>query len=551
NPRPVNFTLPHTAQHTDGYLFDIITHGSPGSAMAAWSPKLTDQQRWDLVNYLRSLNALTVGTLPGVQSGQFKPGVGAPAGTPAASGAATPAASVPPVSPSAAAGPRAGTPPPPTAPPAPPTPTAGPTWVEVGHWSDSKLFVTPDFTVTGPWRIRWTLADASQPFLVMIEQDNVTPVLLTGPDGATSGVIERQQGGTYNLMIHNTTPYDVVVEDYRAPATPAPEGATASGGRLIYAADGKVYARPVGGGQPVNLTPNLPNGKYAADPALSPDGTQLVYTLVGEPPPGLAPSARTLPATDLYIMPAGGGPARLLFQHAEPGAVIATPAWTPDGQALVYAYSAPIFDATGKITGGKQELQRLDVATGRRTTLVANGIDPSFAPPGALARLAYARYDPATGQSALWVADPDGANARQIAGAAQGFINVNVPRFSPDGRTIVFAGVTGQTAAPEPVAAPARSPFARLWRWVAGLVVPPPAAAHGLPGDLWTIAPDGSGLRRLTNVAADQPNPTWAPDGTQIAFLSGGGLFLVDPASGKVTKLDDTSSYSTIVWAAR
>jgi Tol biopolymer transport system component len=301
----------------------------------------------------------------------------------------------------------------------------------------------------------------------------------------------------------------------------------------------------------VTLTPDLPSGAYAADPALSPDGTQLVYTQVQEPPPGLAPSAQTLPATDLYVMPAGGGPARLLFKHAEPGAEIGTPAWTPDGKGLVYAYSAPIYDSSGKITGGKVELQRLDIATGRRTTIVTNGVDPSLSPPGTPARLVYALYDPATGQSSLWVADADGTNGRQIAGAAQGFINVNAPRFSPDGRTIVFAGVTGQTAAPEPVAAPAGNPLARLWRWVADLVVPPPAAAHGLPGDLWTIAPDGSGLHRLTNVSADQPNPTWAPDGSRIAFLSGGGLFLVDPTNGKVTKLADTSSYSTVVWAAR
>jgi mono/diheme cytochrome c family protein len=41
--------------HTDGQLFAWITNGFPGSAMPAFGQKLSDPQRWDLVNFIRTL----------------------------------------------------------------------------------------------------------------------------------------------------------------------------------------------------------------------------------------------------------------------------------------------------------------------------------------------------------------------------------------------------------------------------------------------------------------------------------------------------------------
>jgi len=60
NPPPPDFTLPHTAYHSDGYLFTAIRDGFPGSAMPAWNGKLTEGQEWDLVNAIRQYNRLTV-----------------------------------------------------------------------------------------------------------------------------------------------------------------------------------------------------------------------------------------------------------------------------------------------------------------------------------------------------------------------------------------------------------------------------------------------------------------------------------------------------------
>jgi mono/diheme cytochrome c family protein len=45
----------HLAEHTDGDLFYWISEGLPGG-MPAWKTELSETDRWNLVNYLRSLN---------------------------------------------------------------------------------------------------------------------------------------------------------------------------------------------------------------------------------------------------------------------------------------------------------------------------------------------------------------------------------------------------------------------------------------------------------------------------------------------------------------
>lgn len=54
-PRPADLRI-HTAPgvHTDGELFYWVSYGFPGSAMPAWKDTLSEQQRWDVINYARA-----------------------------------------------------------------------------------------------------------------------------------------------------------------------------------------------------------------------------------------------------------------------------------------------------------------------------------------------------------------------------------------------------------------------------------------------------------------------------------------------------------------
>ena len=98
-----------------------------------------------------------------------------------------------------------------------PTASPTPTWVEVGRWNDNQIVFTAAFTVRGPWRIRWRLSASTELFQVMITEGIATPILLTAEAGATAGVFEEARGGTFSLMLHNSIPYEVIVEQLRTP----------------------------------------------------------------------------------------------------------------------------------------------------------------------------------------------------------------------------------------------------------------------------------------------------------------------------------------------
>jgi copper transport protein len=56
NPRPADLSL-HAVPgvHTDAQLYEWITNGFPGSRMPAWKSQLSDTDRWNLVNFIRTL----------------------------------------------------------------------------------------------------------------------------------------------------------------------------------------------------------------------------------------------------------------------------------------------------------------------------------------------------------------------------------------------------------------------------------------------------------------------------------------------------------------
>jgi copper transport protein len=58
NPRPADLRV-HVAQHTEAQLWLWVSDGVPGTAMPAFRSSLSDEDRWHIVNYLRSQFAAT------------------------------------------------------------------------------------------------------------------------------------------------------------------------------------------------------------------------------------------------------------------------------------------------------------------------------------------------------------------------------------------------------------------------------------------------------------------------------------------------------------
>jgi mono/diheme cytochrome c family protein len=55
NPRPADLTV-HAVPgvHTDAQLYEWITNGFPGSVMPHFAKVLSDEDRWNLVNFIRT-----------------------------------------------------------------------------------------------------------------------------------------------------------------------------------------------------------------------------------------------------------------------------------------------------------------------------------------------------------------------------------------------------------------------------------------------------------------------------------------------------------------
>lgn len=54
SPRPADFRVHMAAGHTDGELFTWVSNGVPGTAMPAFGDKLTPEERWHAINFIRS-----------------------------------------------------------------------------------------------------------------------------------------------------------------------------------------------------------------------------------------------------------------------------------------------------------------------------------------------------------------------------------------------------------------------------------------------------------------------------------------------------------------
>jgi putative copper resistance protein D len=58
-PRPpADLRAPHTGQHTAGDLFWWVSHGIARGGMPGFADALSDEQRWDVINYVRFLGVL-------------------------------------------------------------------------------------------------------------------------------------------------------------------------------------------------------------------------------------------------------------------------------------------------------------------------------------------------------------------------------------------------------------------------------------------------------------------------------------------------------------
>lgn len=235
------------------------------------------------------------------------------------------------------------------------------------------------------------------------------------------------------------------------------------------------------------------------DPAPSPDGKLIADAEFETPCGNCTPPQIAVLAAD------GSAPAQLL-----PNQVMGNrhPSWSPGATRIAYGENAAP-DILGIFVMHADGSQPVKLDGG------AGGTEPAWAPDGSAI---------AATRAGIFEMAGDGTNAQQLTGpvpAGSPAELTHAPAWSPDSATLAFAGGDGLyaiardggslhliTAMPG-IAAVAWSPNGMLIAFAAACQGTKESCANDSTHDIWTVRPDGSDLRRITDDVADDTAPTW------------------------------------------
>ena len=296
----------------------------------------------------------------------------------------------------------------------------------------------------------------------------------------------------------------------RGATIPAPQPvATVSGvaGAVVYP-QGNTLVRFEPATARTATIATLPAGSAALQPATSPDGQWYAVDVQ------FAPASGAAPYTDLYLVQAATGQARLLLSHTAAGGELGPPAWSPDSTE-VYAS----VQASAQVTD--TWLVRVSRSGGTPQRLIQGAFGPTLSADGQT--LVFVKYD-AGGQTVqLWRSGPDGSAARPIPGSR--FTGILHPDLSPDGQTVAFTAVGTPQGNPAPTG---------LLRWLE----PPNASAHGGPWEVWTVPLAGGTAVQRSSIAENGSELAWSPDGQWIGLTGDLGIYLIHAADDRAYLID-------------
>ena len=261
-----------------------------------------------------------------------------------------------------------------------------------------------------------------------------------------------------------------------------------------------------------------PPGALLSSGSLAPDGTQLALAYA----PPTANGEIQYGYLGIYLLPGDGqGEPRAILDQTQDKHAYFQPTWSPDSAYIYYTHYDPHLDANGYYTP-TYTVERWDVPAGRAETIVAGAYWPRLSDDGR--QLAYVTLDATNTHNELYVAGPEGQAARRLDLPAS--LIIDVPLFSPDGQWIYFSAAD--------LSFPARNWLDRLWGVQTAEAADNP---HSLPADWWRVPTAGGPAEQIIPLYGTALYGAFSPDGRHLAFVSGEGVYVVDPTGQNLTAL--------------
>lgn len=355
-----------------------------------------------------------------------------------------------------------------------------------------------------------------------------------------------RDGNTVAFCSDRTGSFEIYVKQLSAGAEEVP--LTAAGGQnsqpaispngslMAYHSKkrGGIWVIPITGGKAKQLT------EFGSHPSWSPDGSQLAFQSTSGIPTGFNVTNAQPPSTIWLIAAAGGEPTQLT-QAGKPVGGHGAPAWSPDGKNIVF--DSNDFNIRVIWTVSLQDGELVQI-----TDKTKNSTDAVYTPDGkaiywvtdngsAVQKVNVSATGTPVGEPVKIFA-ASGSRLRQIAIAANGKRLAYSALSTSGDLWLTQLAPTGNKPTTSPIQLTQGKNTRNSWPVFSpdGNKIAYVVYSVGADQQVWTMDVDGQHKSQLIDHGTQ---PSWFPDGKQLAFKADSGFWSVMVEGGKKKKLFD------------